>query len=433
MTRVLAELGWSSWVLTAAGGSVADVPGVTIVRCPPRKTLNDRYGSWRGGSPSSESSSPSRSESNSVPLAHDAVAASDSGPPRSRGLAGALREAVTSAGVLLVVPDEARGWIMRAAGVARRLIREVNPSVVISSGPPHSAHLVGRLACWPRGPAWFMDLRDPILSHAFAPFEAAKVFSRYVIEKVTLRSATGVLCVTQESAAEVANRFPGIRVAHLPNGIDVDRLPPATPGDTLFPGLAVAHVGTLYAKRDPSVALRAMRLLLDRHPDLRSQLKLRLIGNFGDGQGSKVAEVSRALDVTPNVEVHGQMPRAEALRVVRRSHITLIFAQEQVVQVPAKLYEAAAIARDVIVVAEHDSASGKEALRLGASLVAPDDAEGLARMFERAWRGERLGAQAAERVREIDYRAIAERLPGILEAGGALPLTASAARAADSR
>src|SRR5438876_12353529 len=62
---------------------------------------------------------------------------------------------------LLAFPDESRGWVFRAALRARAAIRRFQPQVVVSSGPPHAAHLVAGMATIGSAARWWIDLRDP--------------------------------------------------------------------------------------------------------------------------------------------------------------------------------------------------------------------------------------------------------------------------------
>src|SRR5439155_1126048 len=147
ITKYLARLGWDVCVLTAAppfGGAAAI--GVQVERCARLWTVGDGYRLVRRlifG----ESLGLSRS------ISHG-------GPPggRPRDLLRQLRNEVAT---FLSLPDESHGWMLRAALHARSVIRRFQPRVVVSSGPPHSAHLVAAMATI-RSPAeWLIDLRDP--------------------------------------------------------------------------------------------------------------------------------------------------------------------------------------------------------------------------------------------------------------------------------
>jgi hypothetical protein len=86
------------------------------------------------------------------------------------------------------------------------------------------------------------------------------------------------------------------------------------------------------------------------------------------------------------VEVLGRLPRAQALDVLSRSRLAVVLAQEQALQVPAKLYESVAMGIPTLVVAPADSAAGVEGSRVGAVVRDPADIEGIACVLEQVWR-----------------------------------------------
>src|SRR5206468_11987899 len=75
-----------------------------------------------------------------------------------QGWLGKVRGEVAA---FLAFPDESRGWVFRAALRARSVIRRFQPHVVVSSGPPHSAHLVAGMAMRGSAARWLIDLQDP--------------------------------------------------------------------------------------------------------------------------------------------------------------------------------------------------------------------------------------------------------------------------------
>src|SRR5256886_2869024 len=75
-----------------------------------------------------------------------------------QGLLGKVRSEVAA---FLAFPDESRGWVFRAALRARSVIRRFQPHVVVSSGPPHSAHLVTGTATARAAPRSLVGPRGP--------------------------------------------------------------------------------------------------------------------------------------------------------------------------------------------------------------------------------------------------------------------------------
>jgi hypothetical protein len=128
---------------------------------------------------------------------------------------------------------------------------------------------------------------------------------------------------------------------------------------------------------------------------------------------SLLSEAVRGFGLEAYVDVLGVLPAREALSLLRRSRLVLVLAQDQELQVPGKLYEAVYLGCTTVVVAEADSASAREAERLGAQCIAPHDHQGLEAVFERL-AGERAPAVSNARGVALDYAALAAQLDGIL-------------------
>src|SRR5439155_2669150 len=201
IAKYLTRLGWKVSVLTAARQDGSDPAGDAQVEwCPRRRTLMDYYEVLRRSNGRSHSSFET---------------ASGVAPPSTRpGLLRVLRREV---GACLTLPDWSRGWILRAALRARSLVRRFQPQVVVSSGPPHSAHLVAGMATMGSAVRWLVDLRDPWAGpHTKAWDSHARVGSRIFralsvpLEHLTFSSAHGVITNTHPLAEALAARYPNV-------------------------------------------------------------------------------------------------------------------------------------------------------------------------------------------------------------------------------
>lgn len=376
LSKYLARLGWNVAVVTGAPPTREHAAaGVQVVRCQRLWTLVHGVRLLRRlrlGRPPGWYPNGSR-------------AAHPSGP-------GALRHLRREVAAFLTFPDEGRGWILRAAWHTRRLIRRFRPNVIVSSGPPHSAHLVAGMATVRTSVPWLIDLRDPWAGPLPKIWQSvphigsaiARAFSP-VLERLAFRAAYGVIANTHPLAAELAATHPDVPVVCVPNGVDPECLP--SPARDRYPGLGVAHAGTLYAGRDVGPVLRALRIFFERHPEAaRAGSKLRLAGGAESRHARAFHDAVAAAGMEQYVEVLGPLPRAQALEVVSRSRLALVLAQQQELQIPAKLYESVAMSVPTLVVAPADSAAAVEGERVGALVRDSDDAEGIARVLEQLWR-----------------------------------------------
>jgi glycosyltransferase involved in cell wall biosynthesis len=400
IAKYLARLGWEVSVLTAVPPQGNHKAGSPYVEPVPRLwTFLDGCRLVRGlFSARSNGSSPNRSGGATVV---EAVPT------------GLLRRLRHEAAAVLAFPDESRGWVFRAALRARTLIRRFRPQVVVSSGPPHSAHLVAGMATIGSGARWFIDMRDPWggpikegwASHARIGTSVFRALSP-PLERLAFRAADGVIANTKELAALLAARYPDVRVLHVPNGVDPETLPATAAARHPYPGLSIAHAGTLYAGRDLGPVLRALRVFLERHPEAaHAGSKLRIVGRAEEAHASALSDAVAAAGMQQHVERLGVLPRAQALEVVSRSRLGVVLAQEQDLQIPAKLYELVAMGIATLVVAPPGSAAGMEATRIGAIVRDGNDIEGIADVLERLW--QHAGAERSSCPVPITYQAIA--------------------------
>lgn len=397
LTKYLARAGWEVHVLTAARQEPGPSPEYRVHQCGRWPTLNDFY-RWLASSERRD--------------AHVSAAA----PPGPESLPQLVRREAAS---LMSFPDESRGWMLRAALRARRLVSQLRPSMVISSGPPHSAHLVAALGVAGTRIPFVVDLRDPWSNQSSAwqnhPVYGRRIARRLVrrLETLALHRASAVIANTTALREALRVRYPDLPVHWLPNGVDPERLV-APAYERPFPGLAIAHVGTLYGGRDPRPLLEAFRLMLDRHPDLgHDGSRIRLAGNIEADHAAHLAECVSRHGLNGFVEVMGVVPPAEALAVLRRSSVVVVLAQHQELQVPGKLYEAVYLRRPTLVVAEPGSASAQEAERLGIRWVEPDDVAGVAAALEALSRQPALPAEPAPD-RRLDYESLSREMDQIL-------------------
>ena len=379
--------------------------GIQVHGCARARTVNDIYvavtDSLRGGQ-------------------HWATQAGAAmGEVRMRGtILGELRRELAS---LLAFPDHSRGWMLRAGLRARDLARRFEVDVVVTSGPPHSAHVAGVLATLRRPVPLLIDLRDPWSEQSRAwqhdPVYGTAGAKRLtqVLERTSFGSATTILANTQELAERVAQRWPQKRVHWVPNGTDLEALP--TRGQKRLPGLALAYSGTLYGERSFDAVLAALARLSHTHPEASvAGPYMRVAGYIDPPHAPRLQASLERTGLTAHVVVLGRLPRREAMDLIASSRLALVLAQEQELQVPAKLYECVGIGTPTLVITELDSATAREAQRLGALVRSPSDIAGITDVLCRSWRGETFGSLPPRSV--IGYSELATEVLGLIAASG---------------
>lgn len=400
----LAGLGWCVHVLTSGsdeeeGEEAGD--GVVVHRVPRRDTLNDSYKRWAGKRREVAPRSPRLDQTTTSARA---AARADIRPSLVRRLR-------TEISAWLAFPDEARGWVFSAARRTRRLCREMGADVLVSSGPPHSAHIAAAVAAMGLGIPHLLDLRDPWTrpfpedrKESLSPSALARG-AKGLLERLVFRQAAGIVTNTAEFAdflrQELALPF---EVISIPNGIDLERLP-ADAGDA-YPGLSIAYVGTLYFGRDIGPVLQAMVRFFDRFPTARAAgSRLRIAGTMADAAAARLHSQIAELKLDDDVELLGVLSPPDAMRVLGRSSLAVVLAQNQEFQVPAKIYESVGLGIPTLVVTDPESATGREAARIGASVASATEVDSMVEAMARLWQGSEPSRRPPRE--PIDYGALA--------------------------
>ena len=367
LSKYLARSDWEVHVVTASPQPPQEMPsGVYLHSCRPRRTLNDLYRSARSRFRSVQSPS---SRGNAAPNS-----------VQRRGRASTFTALRRTVGNAMYFPDYARGWLIRAANCPRALMDERRFDVVVTSGPPHSVHLAGLLAVRGRSEPLWIDMRDPWTTGnprylADAQLSRAEWFVLSQLEKLVFRRARKVIANTPEVTSCLRAAEPSLDVVYFPNGIDSAELPARDPN--IVQRCSIACVGTLYGGRNLSSVLGAMRTVLAQRSPEKTELRLTVAGPIDSTHREQLLRDIAALSLEALIDIRGIVPRAQALEILNGSHLALVLAQGQPMQVPAKLYESVGMGVATLVITEETSAAAREARRIGAMVVADGDDDGL--------------------------------------------------------
>ena len=321
--------------------------------------------------------------------------------------AGELRAAAEAAGARWVAWEASRSpgpATARETARLARVVREVAPDLVHL----HSAKagLAGRLALRGRRPTVFQP-------HAWS-FEAVGGALRALTlgwERIAVRWADAVVCVSEGERLRGAEAGVAARYAVVPNGVDLDAYPPAGEDERRASRAALGAgdgplavvVGRLSQQKGQDVLLSAWPAVVERVPGARLVL-------VGDGPEREPLE--RA--ASESVRFAGQVPDAAGW-----------LAAADVVVVPSRwegaplvLLEAMARARSVVAT---DVAGARECLAEGGGEVVPiGDADALAtatadRLLDRE-RAAREGAAGRARVEQaFDVRAASAAMAAVYD------------------
>ena len=275
---------------------------------------------------------------------------------------------------LMYLPDGNQGFILPAARVAANLVRTSGEKTLLySSGPPHSTHLAALLAARRTGAPLVVEFRDPWIGNPGKPWYTRTALTDAVdrrLERACLRRAALVVTVSEGMATMFRSRGPHSRRERclvIRNGIEhlaAPRHGRAAPGP-----FRIAHLGTLYAGRDPTPFLESLARVVRRHGLGPDDVSVELIGNCEWFDGKPVRGIAARLGLESMVKFSPWLPHDEAMRRMEEADLLLLLALGQPNQVPNKFYEYLGTRRPLLLYADPDGETAGMARRLGGHFV----------------------------------------------------------------
>jgi glycosyltransferase involved in cell wall biosynthesis len=253
---------------------------------------------------------------------------------RHLGLGGRYSE-------LMALPDRWISWWGHSVLAGLRLVHRHKPSVIWSTFPIATAHLIALTLHRLTGLPWVADFRDPMLQPAHPESPRQRRIYGW-LEKQTLQRCRFAVFTTENAMNAYRTRFPEIDPAKfhvIENGYDEDDFAVLTKG--LNPAVntrtTLLHSGILYdAGRNPEQFLGALaRLKAAGTIDASLRVVLRAPGDI-----PATIEKVRRHGVEDIVEVLPPVPYRDALHEMLSADGLLIFQGTPYNnQIPAKIYE----------------------------------------------------------------------------------------------
>ena len=180
----------------------------------------------------------------------------------------------------LFIPDARKFWIKPSIGFLKDYIRKEGIEVVISTGPPHSMHLIALGLKKQMNIKWIADFRDPWTNIDFyKDLMLTKAADRkhHRLEREVLQKADEVIAIGNTMAREFEEiRKSKVRV--ITNGYDADDFEwKEKKESTKF---IIAHVGSVNADRNHKIFWQALKEVCAENKDFNNSLQLRFIGKL---------------------------------------------------------------------------------------------------------------------------------------------------------
>ncbi len=245
------------------------------------------------------------------------------------------------------IPDARVFWVKPSVKYLRKYIVENGIDTLITTGPPHSLHLIGLHLKSQLPLRWIADFRDPWITigyHNQLKLTAASKRKHEILELKVLQSADEILVTSSSTRLQFLTKTTK-PITVITNGYDDEQVERQIV-DNKF---SLAHIGSLLSERNPVFFWQCLAELVREVPDFKDYLQLKLIGTVSDD----VLQTINSYDLTAFVDLVGYVSHREALIQQRKAQILLLIeinSKNTISIIPGKLFEYMAAGRPILAI-----------------------------------------------------------------------------------
>jgi glycosyltransferase involved in cell wall biosynthesis len=326
----------------------------------------------------------------------------------------------------LIIPDPRVFWVRPSVNFLSDFIEAKGIKTVITTGPPHSIHLIGlKLKQRNSRLNWLADFRDPWSEWGLLDSlnVSSLVRKRHrQLEKKVLTRADAVTTITPFYVRHFS-RLSGRNVHLLTNGHDESDFEQLAPVRTEH--FVIRHVGIVNEKCDPRPFMLALKEIMLEHDEFRSLVRIEFVGEIHPEFRrfvEKEAELQAVTHFVPSV------PHKELIKLYNKSSVLLLVLtgyKDAEGYMPGKLFEYLAVGFPILGVGPVDGdAAGLIKESLSGEMVDGSDRQKLKEVLGEYfvnWRSSPVPVIKKSSMARYSRHAITGRLVELLERLGMQP------------
>lgn len=288
----------------------------------------------------------------------------------------------------LFVPDPRVSWVRPSVKFLRKYLREHPVDLIVSTGPPHSMHLIAQRAASESGLPWIADFRDPwtkIFYFKHLGLSERTARKHRLLEKAVLDEASAVVAVSPLVRDEL-RQMTKTPVELVTNGYDPDDF--AIADECVEDGcFNIVHTGQFAADGNPTLLWDVLAQKCRQDRDFAQRLRIRLAGKTD----IQVIEAICNAGLRQNLEDLGYLEHNTATREQSGAGILLLPLRkepEYKATLPGKLFEYLGARRPILGIGQTDGAMAAVIADAKAgTTVQWTDRSGIEDFVEKAWQG----------------------------------------------
>ena len=217
------------------------------------------------------------------------------------------------------IPDPKVFWVKPSVSYLQKYLDNHTIDVIISTGPPHSMHLIAEKLHQKNTVKWLADFRDPwsdlYYNKDFNQLAFAKNKNKRLEERI-LRNSDCILTVSNSLKEELEKTAKKVEV--ITNGFDDEFS--ASNNVILDIKFSISYIGLLPKQSNPKLLFKVLKGICKESEIFKKDLKLNFIGDISEEV--KVEILANKLD--ENTDFVGYVSHQEAIAYQNKSQVLLL-------------------------------------------------------------------------------------------------------------
>ncbi|PTX62942.1 hypothetical protein C8N46_102343 [Kordia periserrulae] len=275
----------------------------------------------------------------------------------SRGIIAKEKQSLVEKVLLYIrgnffIPDARKYWVKPSVKFLKKYLVENNIETIITTGPPHSLHLIGLKLRKQLTITWLADFRDPwtrIGYHEKLRLTKKSQEKHIQLESEVLQTADQIV-TTSFTTKEEFSTLTDKPINVITNGYDVEQYEP-TPMDEKF---TLSHIGSLLSDRNPVVLWQVLAELVAENESFANDFQLQFAGVISERIQRAIGEVG----LNSHTIYFGYVSHKRALQLQRASQLLLVIeidSEKTKGIIAGKLFEYMVAERPIIGIGPKDA------------------------------------------------------------------------------
>lgn len=270
------------------------------------------------------------------------------------------------------IPDARKFWINPSIKFLVKYLKQHPVDAIVSTGPPHSMHMIALGVKKRTGLPWLADFRDPWTNIDFYHELMLSSWAdrkHHKQEMSVLKKADEVVVISNSMKTDFLKLLKR-DYSVITNGYDQDDI--AGVDVKIDERFSVAHIGTMVKTRNPLLLWEVLSEEVLKDTDFANDLEIKLVGSVD----YSVTESIEAAGLGNYVNKISYVPHNEVVKIQQQSQVLLLLINDTPnakVILPGKFFEYMAARRPILCIGPRDGDAAEVILETNAGYVSEKD------------------------------------------------------------